>query len=134
MDYTLFINKEIINKNNIKGIVISFDKEHIVIRYESDEKTYNPDIAFKSKFLSFVDDSLNTLIEENLFNKEQEQIQKEVTAKDNRRKAVNRTKKVREMYTKLERKNRMMMSLFGRDFLYPPYIEFKKKYIGLINS
>ena len=49
MNKEQFLNKEIINKNNERGLVVSFDDEHIVIKYENEERTYCPDVAFKNK-------------------------------------------------------------------------------------
>lgn len=35
MNKEQFLNKEIINMNNERGLVVSFDDEHIVIKYEN---------------------------------------------------------------------------------------------------
>ena len=36
MNKEQFLNKEIINKNNERGLAVSFDDEHIVIKYENE--------------------------------------------------------------------------------------------------
>ena len=128
MNKEQFLNKEIINKNNERGLVVSFDDEHIVIKYENEERTYCPDVAFKNKFLSFLDSTLNILIEEDLNQKEEQRLQHEKEVADNHRKVVNRSKKINELYKKISAKNNTLQSLFGRDFQYPPFIEFEKKY------
>ena len=128
MNKEQFLNKEIINKNNEKGLVVFFDDEHIVIKYQTEEKTYFPEVAFKKKFLSFLDSTLNILIEEDLNQKEEQRLQHEKDVADNHRKVVNRSKKINELYKKISAKNNTLQSLFGRDFQYPPFIEFEKKY------
>ena len=128
MNKEQFLNKEVINKNNERGLVISFDDEYIVIKYENKEITYCPDIAFKNKFLSFLDCSLNLLIDEDLSIKEELKLRREKEEEDNRRIFINRLKKVNELYKKISAKNAVLQSLFGRDFKYPPLIKFEKKY------
>lgn len=128
MNKEQFLNKEIINKNNERGLVVSFDDEHIVIKYENEEITYCPDVAFKNKYLSFLDCSLNLLINEDLSFKEELKFQHEKEAENNRRIVINRSKKINDLYKKISAKNTTLQSLFGRDFQYPPLIEFEKKY------
>ena len=134
MNYSDFLNQQVINKNNETGIVLSFDKEHVVIKYQSSEKVYNSDIAFKSGFLTFTDERLNNLVTQDLVNKEEiSQRQEEEIAK-NHQSYLLRRKKVNETYLRLCQKNRMLLSLFGTDFIYPPLKEFEKKYKLLINK
>ena len=134
MNKEQFLNKEIVNKNNEKGVVIFFDDEHIVVKYQNEEKTYNPTVAFKNKYLSFLDNSLNLLIDKNLLNKEESKLQYEQTAKNNHKIAINRYKKINEHYKKISSKNRVMQALFGSDFKYPPFYAFVKKYKNYING
>lgn len=128
MDKQHFMNKEIINKNNEKGIVVSFDDTYIVIKYQNEEKTYNPNIAFKNGFLSFIDKDLNNLLMEDVKNEEDKKIKEEELAVNNRKKTVARIKKLREVYWDLSFKNRRLKKLFGSDFVYPPLVEFIKKH------
>ena len=128
MNKEQFLNKEIINKNNERGLVVSFDNERIVIKYENKEITYCPDVAFKNEFLSFLDSSLNLLINEDLSIKEELKLQHEKEAEDNHKTVINRSKKINKLYKKISAKNATLQSLFGRDFKYPPFIEFEKKY------
>ena len=128
MNKEQFLNKEIINKNNERGLVVSFDDEHIVIKYKNEERTYCPDIAFKNKFLSFLDNSLNLSIDEDLSIKEELILQHEKEAEANRKIVINRSKKINELYKKISAKNATLQSLFGRDFQYPPLVEFEKKH------
>ena len=132
MNYSAFINKEVVNKNNQKGITISFNEEHVVVKYDSEEKTYNPDVAFKNGFLSFINSDLNKTFTEELTNKEKENELIEQQGRDNDAIAIQRNKVINEMYKKLDAKNRMMQALFGGDFKYPPYIEFYKIYKNII--
>lgn len=132
MNKEQFLNKEIINKNSQRGFVMSFDEEHIVIKYEDEQKTYSTDVVFKNRFISFLDKNLNILIEEELANKEhQEMIRKHQIAKNDEI-AITRNNRVNEQYDKLYMKNCLLQTLFGCDFLYPPFVKFAKKYRRLI--
>ena len=53
MNNEKFLNQEIINKNNERGLVTFFDDDHIVIKYPNCDKIYCPEIAFKNDFLAF---------------------------------------------------------------------------------
>ena len=132
MNNKQFINKEILNKNNEKGVVTHFDDEHIKVRYLDKETTYNVEVAFTNKYLSFVDSKINSFIEEKLHKNEQEKIKKELTAEKNRQISIRRYKTVIEQYKKISQKNRLLQFLFGDDFIYPPYKQFKKKYRYLL--
>lgn len=80
-----------------RGLVVSFDDETIVIKYENEERTYCPDIAFKNKFLSFLDNSLNLSFYEDLSIKEELKLQHEKEAEANRKIVINRSKKIKEL-------------------------------------
>ena len=134
MNREQFVNKEIVNKDNQKGIVVSFDENLLVVRYEKEQKTYSPDIAFKSKYLSFLDEGLNKLIDEYISNKEQEESEKEQTRIRNHSLAIARNKRVSEGYAKLSAKNDVLHHLFGKDFEYPPFVKFMKQYRHLISD
>ena len=92
------------------------------------QSLYRFDVAFKNKYLSFLDCSLNLLINEDLSFKEELKLQHEKEAENNRRIVINRSKKINEFYKKISAKNATLQYLFGRDFQYPPLIEFEKKY------
>ncbi len=133
MNYNLFLNKQIINKNNETGIVLSFDKDHIVIKYPLNTKTYNSDVSFRTGFLSFKNKDLKQLIDQSLFNQNIEAKKKEQEIIEVNKKYFARRKKVNETYKRLCKKNKMLLALFGRDFIYPPLKEFEKKYKYLID-
>lgn len=128
MNFELFKEKEIVNQNNERGLVVSFDEEHITVRYENNEKTYNSIISLSNKFLMFLDKNLNDEIEKYLLDKSQQKTKEEKQAQNNNQIVVKRNKKIIKTYERLLIKNRVMKSLFGNDFLYPPYEQFKKKY------
>lgn len=134
MDYLKFINKRVTNKYGEEGIVMSFDKDYLLIRYEEGEKKYQTETVLKNKFLSFIDDDLNKEIDIYLLDKEQQDALSNEDIKKNHKIAIERNKKVNEHFLKLEKKNKEMKMLFGKDFLYPPYVEFLKKYKGLIRK
>ena len=132
MNCQQFLHKEVINKNNEKGQVLSFDENHIVIKYTQVEKTYNPDIAFKNGFLTFIDESLNNIflnkVSENIKTQEEEQ----KLFKKNHEIVAQRHREILKAYRKLKKKNEVMKTLFGGDFVYPPYAEFMKKYEKIV--
>ena len=134
MDYSIFIGKEVINKKGMSGVVVLFDKEYIIVKYEKEEKTYHVDVAFGSGFLSFKDRSLNDAIGANLKQREIAKSENKELTQKNHKIAVERKKKVTALYKKLNTKNEQLKFLFGDDFIYPPYVEFKKKYKYLINE
>lgn len=133
MNYNDFLNKQVVNKYNELGVVLSFDNEHIIVKYPNDEKTYNPDIAFKTGFLAFKNKSLKRLIDQDLLDKDIAAKKKEEELAENHRKHLARRKKVNETYKRMHAKNRMLLTLFGKDFIYPPIKEFEKKYKHLID-
>lgn len=128
MNREQFLNKEVINKNNQKGIVISFDDKYIVIRYQDEDKIYVPDPAFKNGFLSFTDDNLNSLINDDLQCKKIAEEQKEKELEKIKKEAIQRIQRINEINDKLIRKWFDLQKLFGEDFIYPPLEEFKKQY------
>ena len=134
MNYKQFLNKKIINKNNEQGIITFFDDEHIKVKYLEKETTYSSEISFKNKYLTFIDTKLQSLIEEDLLKKENKRLQKEKAFEENNKIVIKRNKTILEQYRKLYQKNRILHCLFGRDFDYPPYKDFKKKYKYLIRE
>ena len=132
VNYNAFIGSKIINKNGEQGEVVSFTKDRIVIAYPGGEKTYNPEVAIRNGFLSFVDEELSRQYSEELNNKdkakkEQEEIAKRIDA--DRPIKIQRVNKLNQQYVE---KIRVLQALFGDDFIYPPYVEFVKKYKELI--
>jgi len=133
MNYNDFLNKQVVNKNNELGVVLSFDNKYIIVKYPNDEKTYNPDVAFKTGFLAFKNKSLKRLIDQDLLDKDIAAKKKEEELAENHRKYQARRKKVNETYKRMYEKNGMLLALFGEDFVYPPIKEFEKKYKHLID-
>lgn len=134
MDYKQFINQTIINSYDEKGIVVGFDDTYIVIKYKNEEKTYNRDIAFSNGFLAFTKKSLNLLINQDMNDKEELKKKRKEEIEKNNQFQLERRKKANRHYKKLSAKNRVMKALFGADFIYPPYVEFKKKYKNVIED
>lgn len=128
MNYQDFINQMVINQNKESGVVIAFDIEHIIIQYENITKTYNGDIAFKTGFLKFINPKYQQIISEYLLNQESLNKKKEEIANNNQERCIKRHHKIDETYQMLKKKNKVLLYLFGSDFIYPPYQEFKKKY------
>ena len=134
MNREKFINKEIINKDNQRGIVISFDENYLVIKYEKEVKTYSSDAVFKNQYVSFLDKHLNNLIDEEMNIKKRAEILEEENIKRTNRNAVQRNKKIDEIYNRLLDKSDTLQVLFGRDFIYPPLVKFKKRYRYLLKE
>ena len=132
MDFQEFINQKVINKKQEEGIVVSFDKEHIVVQYEEVTKNYNPDVALKNGFLSFVDSNLQGKIKQYyVLQTEEEEKDKELKSKT-AKVATRRNKDVIEKHKRLVRKAWYLQGFFGPDFIYPPLEEFEKKYNKLL--
>lgn len=121
------INKEVINKNNEKGVVISIDEKHTVVNFDGVEKTFNTLLAFKIGFLKFVNAEDNKIITSKIEEIDQN-IRKIKEAKEKQeRETLLRNKKAYETLASLTNKHKILMQLFGNDFVYPPLEEFKKK-------
>ena len=132
MNYNKFLNQPVMNKAGEKGIVVAFDKDHIVVKYENSERTYSTDITFKNKFIFFFDDELQKTIDDSVKKKENELQRKEQEFADNHKRVVALSKKVNSRYQQLSKKNNILLHLFGKDFVYPPYQMFVKKYKYII--
>lgn len=131
MDYASFLNQEIINKSNELGVVTSFDKERIKVRFKDREASFNPQVAFKNKFLTFKSQELNALAEFEFVAKEEEKAKAQEVAQ---KVAMDRYKKVNKRFQELKRKVRVLKVLFGNDFIYPPFEELKKQYHLIIEE
>lgn len=134
MNYKQFINQVTINSNNERGVVSSFDDEHIVIRYENNEKTYNQETAFSKKFLRFENNILNQIIKNDINKRNIQEMKNQQIINRNEKAARKRNRRILEEYEFISSKNKTLQRLFGKDFLYPPYLEFVKKNRLLINS
>ena len=127
-DYKQYLDKKVINKYGEEGCVIEYDGVYIVIGYDNKVKTYNLEVAIKNGFIRFVDEELDSSSKEEVDMKlEQKEQEKEAILETNR-KEINKIKRVFNTYKDLSEKNYMMQRLFGYDFIYPPYVEFMKKY------
>ncbi len=128
LDYTQFIGQQIVNKDGQIGKVIVFNKERIKVGYEKEEKLYSPDIAFKCGAIKFVEGTLNQLINQDIEDKDKtNQVKEQKVAKINQEAKV-KIKKAIDRYKELDKKVYILKQLFGQDFIYPPMVEFQKKY------
>lgn len=132
LNYSDFINKEVINACNERGVVTSFNNNNIVIAYPNESKTYVQALAFKMHFLRFTDESLNTLIKENLATLQSEEKKNEDDLNKVDEDYKNRAEVINRRYASLKKKQYMLRQLFGGDFNYPPLKEFKEKYKHVI--
>ena len=132
MDYQIFINQKITNKDGDIGHIVSFDNNYILVRYEVGDKKYQTLTALKKKFLLFKDNNLNQLVDDYLKKESQKEKECEEIINRNTKISIDRYRKVNEYHLKIVKKNKTMKWLFGKDFLYPPYIEFISKYKGVI--
>ena len=132
MEYSKFINEQIVNANNETGVVTFFDETNIAVSYLKEEKKYDQNIAFKNKFLRFVDQSLQALIDQEIENKNSLEAKQKAEELHNEQIMSVRRDKVNEYYKVIAVKNSQMQCLFGRDFIYPPYQEFMQKYGHLV--
>lgn len=125
MDYQKYIGKEIVNKDNLVGVVVSFDEERITVKFGDIEKCFSSKVVFSKHFLTFKDDTFNKEMDEEFIEKDKQVLKSQ---EDAHKVAIIRHKRVNQIYKKLEQKNKVLMKLFGSDFIYPPYKEFKKQY------
>jgi hypothetical protein len=128
MNYNQFINQEVINSNNETGIVIRFDDEHITIKYQNGEKTYNRYIAFKNKFLMFKTDFLNKEIDEDLLLKDLIDEEQKKLEQLKQEKYKNKVQKVKNCFNKYYYKEKALKNLFGSDYEYKPFADYKKRF------
>ena len=134
MNKQLFLDKIVINKNNEKGVVTSFDNDYLIIQYQNESKRYHLETSFKNHYLSFEDDSLNSVIKKELSDREETKIQKEKEAMLIHQKYLTKRNKVMKSYLELLNKTINLQKLFGRDFIYPPLLMFVKKYRYYVNG
>ena len=131
-NFSDFINKEIVNRNNDRGIIESLNNDNVVVKYPNETKTYKTQICFANGFLTFVDDQFNQqmkeIIEGNIKQKEED---RQALIK-NQEDVIHKYKKITEQYRQLCQKDSVMKALFGPDFDYPPLVEFKKKYKNMV--
>ena len=128
MNYNKYLNQKIINKNGEEGIITTFNENYLVIKYKDGEKTYSPDVAIKNMFIFFLDKELQKEINDNIKRKEDETHRKQREFEDNHKRAVALSKKVNTEYQELIDKCYVLQQLFGKDFVYPPYVRFVKRY------
>ena len=126
--YNQFINQQIINKNGDKGIVVGLTDERITIDFSTGQEMYKPDIAFKSSFIKFVDETMNSEMMKIINNDKEEEIKHQAVIDKINRDAIKRNKRASEMYIELEKNDKALKRLFGGDFVYPPFERFKKKF------
>ena len=126
--YNQFINQQIINKNGDKGIVVGLTDERITIDFSTGQEMYKPDIAFKSSFIKFVDETMNSEMMKIINNDKEEETKHQAVIDKINRDAIKRNKRASEMYIELEKKDKALKRLFGGDFIYPPFERFKKKF------
>ena len=131
MNFNDFINQKIINKKDEEGVVISFDKERIIIKYDECEKSYNPDVALKNGFITFIDSSYQEKINRYLVLVDDETKKNEELVAKNDRIAYKRSKDVLKKHERLVKKAYILRAMFGQDFIYPPLLEFERKYHNL---
>lgn len=133
MNFAQFLNKKVLNKQNEKGVITSFDDEHITIKYSTFEKTYNPKITFTNGYLSLVNSKDNQQVKNYYLDQQHQDEQHEQFVKDVYTKTINKRNKINQTFKRLFFKNLKLKSLFGEDFVYKPYIEFVIKYQDFID-
>ena len=132
--YKDYLNQEIINNDNEVGTVLSFDQDRIVIKYPNTEKTYSSEIAIKSGFITFRNTQLEKLIESEFHELEENKTKKQEEAAKESEKHLAYVREINKTYWKLLRKNEVLCGWFGKDFKYPPLVEFEKKHQQILNK
>lgn len=133
MDFSRFINKQVVNSNDEVGVITSIDKDNVVVLYGDVEKKYKTALTFSKKFQQFLEPDLNKEMDIYLLKlfKEEEQIK--LQKRKQTEELSKKVKLISRCYEKLNWKQSFLRLLFGHDFLYPPFAEFKKKYYKYLN-
>jgi hypothetical protein len=127
-NYEQFINQEILNSNGVRGRVVTLTNERITIEFPNERKIFKPDLAFKSSSIKFADEVLNAQMMA-IINDEEKKEEERKKALDKVDKEVRkRNKRACDLYYELDTKEQFLKTLFGDDFVYPPFTEFKKKF------
>lgn len=128
MNYEKYLNQEVENGQLGRGHIVSFDNEYIVIQYKSEKKTYKPDLAFKNKAISLVDEVLNQEINQHYLEVAKKTSQEEEKINKINKQVIKKNINAYALFEKIADKYEVLKSLFGEDVYYPPYHEFRKKY------
>ena len=110
---------------------MSFDKERVTVKFNYGDKIFNPTVAFNNHFLTLLDDRLNRQLNEEIVEKEKAIIEAKEKAHQI---SITRNKRVNDRYKRLKKKVYILHQLFGKDFIYPPFEELKKKYRLILNE
>lgn len=128
MEYQTFVNQEVVNGRGEEGVVLSLDKEDIVIKYPNGIKTYKRYLALHSGFIKFKDVALNQIAQlTQLQETEEINHQLEVEELEKERLRIRR-EKANELYERLAFRNYVFQNIFGKDFTYPIYERFMKQF------
>ena len=127
-NYEQFINQEIVNSNGVRGRVVTLTDERITIEFSNERKIFKLDLAFKSSSIKFVDESLNEQMMAIISGQEKKELENKAALNKINNEVMKRNKRACDLYFELEEKERFLKTLFGIDFIYPPFREFKKKF------
>ena len=128
MNNEQYINQLVIDYKGEKASIVSLDDEHVVIKQNNELITYNTQIAFKNKALVFVNEELNKLMHQQLNAANEIVVATQQKLEKTNKEAIKRNAMAHKKYCELEKKEKYLRKLFGHDFIYPPFVEFKKKY------
>lgn len=127
-NYSQFIDKEIITKNGNKGLVVDLTDERITIKFPTAQEMYKPDVAFKSSYIKFINESLHSQMMKIINNDDEEKEKHQAVIDKINKEAQKRNKRASQLFLELEKKDKDLKRLFGRDFIYPPFEQFKKRF------
>lgn len=127
-NFNQFINKEIVNSSGDRGSVVALTDERITIEFTNERKIFKPDLAFKSLSIKFVDETLNNEMMTIINGEQEKQENQQLAIKKINQETIKRNKRACDRYYELYTKEHFLKKLFGRDFVYPPFTEFKKKF------
>ena len=126
-----FIGHSVVNKLGDKGVIETIDDEHVKVKYQEEDKTYNTHLTFTNGYLRFEDPSLKQKMDELLNEKAKQEEEKNQKIISIHKEAVKRNRFIQEEYERLYYKAAALSQLFGPDFIYPPFVEFLEKYRGI---
>ena len=126
------IGAKVVSKAFGQGTVLDAKDGKVTIDFPKSTKTLSLEIAYRSGSLRFEDETINLALEQNEKAVQQKQEEWDASAKANRKLAEAKIEQFRQQALSLEKENNLRKRLFGRDYVYEEFEEFRKKNHRLI--
>ncbi len=126
------IGAKVVSKAFGQGTVLDAKDGKVTIGFPKGTKTLSLEIAYRSGSLRFEDETINLALEQNEKAVQQKQEEWDASAKANRKLAEAKIEQFRQQALSLEKENNLRKRLFGSDYVYEEFEEFRKKNHRLI--